>query len=140
MHLLKAFHVIAMVAWFAGLFYLPRLFVYHASCDDEPGNRRFKIMEHKLYYYITTPSAIVTTILGLALFFLRYSHYSHTFWIYIKMGLVFLLWVFHLYCGHCLKQFKRDKNPHSERFYRLINEVPTLILISVVILSFLKPV
>jgi putative membrane protein len=139
MHLLKAFHVIAMVTWFAGLFYLPRLFVYHATCHDEPGNQRFKVMEHKLYYYITTPGAILTTALGLFLFFVRFEHYSQASWIYIKFMLVALLWVFHFYCGYWLKQFKRDANPHSERFYRIINEIPTLILISVVILSFVKP-
>ncbi len=139
MHYLKAFHVIAMVTWFAGLFYLPRLFVYHATCDDQPGNQRFKIMEHKLYYYITTPGGIITTILGFALLYVKFDQYSHQVWIYAKLALVAGLWVFHFYCGHYLQQFKCDANTHSERFYRVFNEIPTVILISVILLSFVKP-
>jgi len=135
----KAFHVIAMVTWFAGLFYLPRLFVYHTQVSDDAGNIRFKTMERKLYFYITTPGGIITTFLGLWLISFDLQSYSHMLWLQIKLILVGLLWIFHIYCGLWLKKFKHDKNKHTEKFYRIINEVPTIILIIVVILAYVKP-
>jgi len=135
----KAFHVIAMVTWFAGLFYLPRLFVYHTQADDNAGNIRFKTMERKLYFYITTPGGIITTLLGLWLISFDLQSYSHMLWLQIKLILVGLLWVFHAYCGLWLNQFKYDKNKHTEKFYRIVNEVPTIILIIVIILAYVKP-
>lgn len=135
----KALHVIAMVTWFAGLFYLPRLFVYHTGVTDDAGNTRFKIMERKLYFYITTPGGIITTLLGLWLWSFNLIAYSHMLWLQIKLILVALLWVFHIYCGFLLSHFQQDNNKHSEKFYRLTNEIPTVILIAVVILAYVKP-
>ncbi|MCP4474423.1 MAG: protoporphyrinogen oxidase HemJ [Gammaproteobacteria bacterium] len=135
----KAFHVIAIVCWFAGLFYLPRLYVYHAAKPHDAINQQFKIMEHRLYYYITTPAAIATLLFGLALWLPNYDSYRHAMWLHIKLILVLLLIIYHGYCGYLLHRFKQDDNPFSVRFYRYFNEVPTLILIAVVLLTFLKP-
>src|SRR5688572_26157538 len=109
MQWLIAFHVISVVCWFSGLFYLPRLFVYHVSCEDAPGKARFKIMEHKLYYYITMPSAIFTTIFGLCLWLPHYNYYSHMNWLHAKLILVLCLWAYHLVCGYYVYLFKHDR-------------------------------
>lgn len=134
-----SFHVIALIAWFAGLFYLPRLFVYHADTSDSIGLARFKIMEHKLYYYIMSPAAILTTILGFWLLALKYDYYSHLNWMHAKLIMVMLLWIYHLHCGKLLHTFKNDRNPHSSKFYRVYNEIPTLLLIGIVIMAVVKP-
>jgi|GEM_PF-5786 len=136
---IKAFHVIAMVTWFAGLFYLPRLFVYHAMSSDEISNQRFKIMERKLYYGITTPGAIFTIGLGIWLLSYNFSGYLQIGWMQAKLSLVFILIFYHLYCGKLLNDFKRDSNRYSHVFYRWLNELPTLVLIAVVILVIVKP-
>ncbi len=135
----KAFHIIAMVTWFAGLFYLPRLFVYHASSDDEISNQRFKIMERKLYYGIATPSAIITIILGFWLVHLLGYGILSAFWLQVKLALVVLLVIYHIYCGKLLLDFKHDKNQHSHVWYRWFNELPIFILIAVVLLVELQP-
>ena len=134
-----AFHIIAVVAWFAGLFYLPRLFVYHCMVDDKAGNERFQVMEHKLFYYIMTPAGVAASLLGFWMISLNYTFYSHQNWLHAKLILVALLWVFHLYNGYLVYRFHQDDNPHSEVFYRFFNEVPTLLLIAIVILSIVKP-
>ncbi len=136
----KAFHIVSMVTWFAALFYLPRLFVYHAMCDDEIGNERFKVMERKLYRGIMTPSAIATLVFGLWLA----SYYSlealaSMHWLHAKLTLVLLLFGYHGYCGKLVKQFARDENQRSHVFYRWFNELPVLVLIAVVILAVVKP-
>lgn len=136
---IKAFHVIFIVAWFSGLFYLPRLFVYHAVSSDQPSIDRFKIMERKLYYGITWPSAILATVFGLWLLSLNASAYMQFGWMHAKLGLVVLLWVYHLTCGHYLKKFKHDNNQHSHKFYRWFNEIPVIFLIAIVILVIVKP-
>lgn len=135
----KAFHIIAMVAWFSGLFYLPRIFVYHASASDQIGIDRFKIMEKKLYYYIMTPSGILTIILGLWLISFNVSGYLRMGWLHIKLTLVLLLILYHLYLGKLLTAFAKDRNQHSSKFYRLLNEIPSLLLIMIVILVVVKP-
>lgn len=137
---LKAFHIIFMVTWFAGLFYLPRLFVYHAGASDELSNERFKIMEHKLYYYITTPGAIITILLGFALI----GVYGHQVliewhWLQVKLLMVAILVGFHLYCGRIVKAFKNDANTHSERFFRMFNEIPVVPLIVIIIMAVVRP-
>jgi putative membrane protein len=137
---IKSFHVISMVAWFAGLFYLPRLFVYHADAKDAPSNARFKIMEHRLYYGITTPAGLLTVFFGLWLLFLNHAAYSQMMWLHVKFVLVGLLILFHLYCGLIVRDFKKDRNQKSAKFYRIFNEFPTIILIFVVILSIVQPV
>lgn len=139
MPLIKALHIIAMVAWFAGLFYLPRLFVYHAAAEDKISIERFKIMEHRLYYYIMLPSAFLTLLFGFILFSFSANYYAHAIWMHLKLGLVALLILFHLYCGKCLREFKRDKNHHSSLFYRWLNEFPTLLLIAIVIVAEVQP-
>ena len=136
---LLAFHVICVVCWFSGLFYLPRLFVYHADCEDKPGNERFKVMEHKLYYYITLPSAILASLLGLSLWLPQYTYYANDWWLHIKLIFVVFLWLFTLACGYYLKQFSLNLNVKTHRFYRYFNEIPSFILVVVVILSFVKP-
>lgn len=136
---IKAFHIIFMVTWFAGLFYLPRLFVYHAMCKDEISNARFKIMERKLLFGIMTPAAVLTIIFGFGLVGANFSGYFSTHWFQLKLSLVFLLILFHIYCVKLWFAFKNDRNHHSHVFYRWLNEVPTVLLIAIVILVVVKP-
>lgn len=135
----KAFHIIAVVCWFAGIFYLPRLFVYHASCEDQPGRERFKIMERKLYRGIATPSMVITIALGLWLISYNPSGYFSQGWLHAKLALVAILVAYHFYCGHLVKVFRNDANQRSHVFYRWFNEFPVLILVAVVILVTVKP-
>lgn len=135
----KAFHIVAMVCWFAGLFYLPRLFVYHAQAEDQVGQDRFKIMERKLYRGITTPSMIVTVILGLWLISFNPQAYLSQGWLHAKLVLVFLLIGYHFYCGRLVRVFRDNHNARSHVFYRWFNELPVLILIGAVILATVKP-
>lgn len=134
-----ALHIIAMVAWFAGLFYLPRLFVYHADCHDTIGNARFKIMERRLYNAIMTPAAILTILFGLWLLGDNFRFYMHAHWMQLKLILVFLLIAYHVLCGIYVNHFKHDRNRHSQRFYRIFNELPTVLLIAIVILVVVQP-
>ncbi len=133
----KAAHIIFMVTWFAGFFYLPRLFVYHAMASDATSIERFKIMERKLYYGIMTPGGILTVLFGLWLW-LGYGF--HGLWLDIKLVLVAVLIGFHVYCGKLLADFRHDRNRHGHVFYRWLNELPALILVAVVILVVVKPV
>lgn len=137
----QAFHIIFMVTWFAGLFYLPRLFVYHAMCEDEPGRERFKVMERKLYYGIMTPAAALTIGFGLWLLFAyAWETYRAMMWLHIKLLLVFVLIAYHVYCGRLLLAFRRDANVHSHVFYRWLNELPVLLLVAIVVLVVVKPI
>lgn len=136
---LKAFHIIAIVTWFSGLFYLPRLFVYHADTQDEAGNARFKIMERKLYRGIATPSMIVVLLLGTGLLSTNFGYYLSQPWMHAKLLLVGLLVVYHFYCGYHLKQFAQDQNQRSHVYYRIFNELPVFALIGIVILVVVKP-
>ena len=135
---IKAFHIIAMVCWFAGLFYLPRLFVYHALSKDEVSSERFKIMERKLYRGIMTPAAMATVVLGLWMISLNTALLQST-WMQVKLGLVALLIVHHVFCGYWLKQFSRDINTKSDTFFRWFNEMTVLLLIAIIILAVVKP-
>lgn len=135
----KAFHIIAVVAWFAGLFYLPRLFVYHAEATDKISIDRFKTMERRLYYAITWPAALVASGLGIWLLTFNPQYYLHAKWLHAKLGLVVFLWVYHLCCGCYVTAFAGDKNSHSTLFYRLFNEIPTLLLVGIVLLVVVKP-
>jgi putative membrane protein len=135
----KAFHIIFMVTWFAALFYLPRLYVYHASSDDSISHERFKIMERKLFWGIATPGAIITIAFGfwLASYFPEiYS--SH--WFQAKLGLVSLLVVYHLWCCKLMIDFKNNQNTHSHKWYRVFNELPVFGLIAIILLVELQPV
>jgi len=136
---LKAFHIIAVVTWFAAIFYLPRLFVYHADATDEVSRERFKVMERKLYRGIMTPSMVVVIALGIWMIELNSSFYMSQGWMHAKLTLVALLVVYHFYCGHLLKVFKEDRNTRSHVFYRWFNEVPVFILLGVVILVVVRP-
>ncbi|RKZ80492.1 MAG: TIGR00701 family protein [Candidatus Parabeggiatoa sp. nov. 1] len=142
---IKAFHIIFVVTWFAGLFYLPRLFVYHAMTEDELSNERFKVMERKLYHGITMPSAILAV--GLGVWLLVAYHWwqlfltatGTVFWLYAKLVLVAILIGYHFYCGKLLNDFKHDRNRHTHVFYRWFNEFPVLILVAVTILVEVQP-
>ena len=138
---LKAFHLITVVTWFAGLFYLPRLFVYHAMAeDDKVGIERFKVMERKLYFGIMTPSVVITTILGLSMIAIRgFEWLAATPWLQLKLFIVVTLIAYHVYLGALVSKFKHDQNRHSHVFYRWINELPVLVLVSVVCLAVIKP-
>jgi putative membrane protein len=135
----KAFHIIFMVTWFAGLFYLPRLFVYHSMASDGVSNARFKLMERKLYFGIATPGMILTLLLGGWLLGTNTASYLQAGWMHAKLGLVALLIAYHLYLGKLLFAFKRDQNKHKHVFYRILNEVPVLFLVAIVILVVVQP-
>ncbi len=135
----KAFHIIAMVTWFAGLFYLPRLFVYHADTHDHLSLERFKIMESRLYYGITWPGGILTTVLGIWLLLEYMPYFLRMPWLHTKLLLVFFIWIYHLTCGFFLKRFREGKNAHTSRYYRFFNELPTVLLLAIVILVVVKP-
>jgi len=132
---IKSLHVIFMVTWFAGLFYLPRLFVYHAMAEDAASRERFKVMERKLYYGIMTPGAVLTIVFGLWLM----DHGFSGKWLQVKLVLVALLVAYHLWCGFLLQDFKHDRNRHSHVWYRWFNEFPVIVLIAIVILAVVKP-
>jgi putative membrane protein len=137
----KAFHTIFMVTWFAGLFYLPRLFVYHAMSSDDTSIERFKIMERKLFYGIMTPGAIITLVLGLwMLFDYAWASSRDMLWLDIKLWLVGALIGYHIWCWKLLQDFKHNRNRHSHVWYRWFNEAPVLLLIAIVILVIVKPV
>jgi putative membrane protein len=133
---LKAFHIIFVVTWFAGLFYLPRLYVYHAMSSDAVSNERFKVMERKLFWGIMTPSALLAVGLGLWLW-LGYGFDGG--WLHLKVALVVLLLAYHVWTWRAMLDFKHDRNTRSHVFYRWMNEAPVLILIAVVILVVVKP-
>jgi len=132
--------LIFMVTWFAGLFYLPRLFVYHCQVKDADNNQRFKVMEHKLFWAITTPGAVLTVLAGA---FLISGYGLEWFkaqgWLHAKLVVVAILLGFHIWCGFLLRDFAADRNRRSERFYRAINEMPVLPLIVIIVLAVLRP-
>lgn len=134
---IKAFHIIFMVTWFAGLFYLPRLFVYHVQSNDEISHTRFTVMEQKLFV-IMTIGAILTCLFGLILLIRQFDDFP--LWLNWKLVLVGLLILYHLYCLKVVRLFKNRKNQRSEKFYRWFNEVPAVLLIAIVLLAILKVV
>ena len=135
----KAFHIIAVICWFAAIFYLPRLFVYHAAAQDQLSKERFVIMERKLFNGIGTPSAIATIVLGFWLISFNASYYMSSPWMHAKLGLVALLIVYHIFCWRFLKQFRDDKNTRGHVFYRYFNEIQVYMLIGNVILVVVRP-
>jgi putative membrane protein len=136
----KAFHIIFMVTWFAALFYLPRLYVYHASSDDSISHERFKIMERKLFWGIATPGAIITIVLGFWLIALFGYPILSTTWLQLKIALVVLLVIYHIWCGKLMIDFRNDRNTHSHKWYRVFNELPVFGLIAIILLVELQPV
>lgn len=136
---LKALHVSFMVAWFAGIFYLPRLFINHAESDEPKVIEQLKGMERRLLYFVT-PFALLTVVFGIALIYqYGYSWFVAAKWLHIKLTLVIALLIYHAYCFKLLKVFQQDKNTRSGRFYRFFNEAPVIILFSVIILVYIKP-
>lgn len=135
----KALHIIFVITWLSGLFYLPRLFVYHAMSNDQLSIDRFKIMERKLYYGITWPSGILATAFGIWLLSFNFQGYLSLGWMHAKLALVFLLWCYHFACGYYYKRFNMNTNKHSHVFFRWFNEVPVVFLIAIVILVVVKP-
>ena len=132
----KAFHIVFVVSWFAGLFYLPRLFVYHAVADDKISKDTFKVMERKLYRGIMTPTMVLTLLTG-GWMWLGYGVTGG--WLHAKLALVAVLVAYHFWLGQLLKQFAADRNSHTHVFYRWINEAPLLLLVAIVLLVILKP-
>lgn len=139
MNVLLALHIISFTAWFAGLFYLPRLFVYHADAEDQISRDRFKVMERRLYKGIMNPAMVATLGFGFWLLALNYDYYKTQWWMHGKLILVAFLVIYHHLCGIYIKHFKLEKNRRSSVYYRFFNEVPTVILIAVVFLALLKP-
>jgi putative membrane protein len=133
----KSLHIIFMVTWFAGLFYLPRLFVYHAMSDDRATLERFKVMERKLYWGIMTPGAVITIATGIWLWLGWFR--GQTSWIHAKMALVAILVGYHLWCGMLLRDFAAGRNTRSHVWFRWFNEFPTLVLFATVFLVVFKP-
>ena len=136
MLLYKTLHIIFMVTWFAGLFYLPRLYVYHAQAEDQISKDRFKIMERKLFWGIMTPGAVLTVLFGV----LRIEYHGMSYWLKMKILLVFILALYHVWCGVLLEKFKTDSNSHSHVWYRIFNEVPVIFLVLIVALVVYKPI
>ncbi|HEB92228.1 MAG TPA: CopD family protein [Gammaproteobacteria bacterium] len=136
---LKAFHVIFMVTWFAGLFYLPRLFVYHAMSDDAIGNERFKVMERKLLI-MTHIGGALTALFGLILLAgYAWEAYKGEMWLHMKLALVLALIGYHIWCVKLVNDFKHDRNTRGNVFYRWFNEAPVLALIGIVLLVYIRP-
>jgi protoporphyrinogen IX oxidase len=134
---LKALHIVFVVTWFAGLFYLPRLFVYHADTTDSVSIERFKVMERRLYLLMTL-GAHLAAIFGV-LMLIAAPAYLHQGWLQVKLVLVLLLIIYHAWCKRLVTAFADSRNTHSQRWYRWFNEAPSLLLIAIVILVVVKP-
>ena len=132
----KWLHIVFMVTWFAGLFYLPRLFVYHAMSEDAATRERFKVMERKLFWGIMTPGGVLTVVFGLWLWF---GWFGGSGWLDAKAALTALLVAYHVWCGKLLADFAADRNARSHVWYRWFNEFPTLVLFAAVFLVVFKP-
>ncbi len=138
MEWVKVFHIMMFTSWFAGLFYLPRIFVNHAMTDDEAVHQRLALMEHKLYRFVT-PMMVLTIVLGFILAYDQWDYFGHQTWFWLKVATVTLLVVYHLYCGHLVKVFARKKNTRDHVFYRFFNEIPVLGLLAVLIFVVIRP-
>ena len=135
----KALHIFFMVAWFAGIFYLPRLFVYHAINQEPPCSAMLKVMERRLLFFVT-PFAVLTLVFGLLMIFEYGREWcKYNLWLHYKYVLVIILYIYHGYCFKLLADFKNDRNTRSDRFYRIFNEFPVLLLLAIIMLAILKP-
>ena len=138
--LFKSLHLIAVISWMAGLLYLPRIFVYHSeNIEDLNSSNIFKIMEKKLYFYIMTPAMILSWLFGLILIYILGFSVINELWIQLKLIFVILLTIYHFYLGNCVGRFAANQNTNSSKFYRIINEVPTILLILIVFIVIFKP-
>ncbi len=138
--LFKSLHLIAVISWMAGLLYLPRIFVYHSENDNEIITSVFKTMEKKLFYYIMTPAMILSWFFGLILIHEIGFNQLANLWLQLKLLFVILLTIYHFYLGSLLIKFKSDLNEKTSKFYRFINEIPTLLLILIVFIVIFKPI
>ena len=139
--LFKSLHLIAVISWMAGLLYLPRIFVYHVENNEEKKiSDVFKVMEKKLYFYIMTPAMILSWLFGIALLHYLGIDQAQQFWLKAKILLVVILTLYHLYLGKCLKDFAIDINKRSSKFFRIFNEVPTILLILIIFVVIFKPI
>tara|TARA_Y100000996_G_scaffold177755_1_gene138638 strand:- start:88 stop:519 length:432 start_codon:yes stop_codon:yes gene_type:complete len=138
--LFKSLHLIAVISWMAGLLYLPRIFVYHSENSNEVVTTVFKTMERKLYNYIMTPAMILSWVFGLILIHEIGFQQLASLWLQLKLILVLLLTIYHFYLGSLLNKFKLDQNRKTSKFYRYINEVPTLLLILIIFIVIFKPI
>ena len=137
--LIKALHIFFMVAWFAGIFYLPRLFVYHSMTEERSNSAMLKIMERRLLLFVT-PFAILTAVFGVALIMMYGREWFRaSMWLHYKLVLVIILYIYHAYCFKLLADFKHDRNKRSDKFYRIFNELPVLVLLAIIILAVMKP-
>ena len=139
--LFKSLHLIAVVSWMAGLLYLPRIFVYHVeNKEKKDATEIFEVMEKRLFFYIMRPAMIFTWIFGLILIYLNGIEIFSQFWMQLKFILIILLSIFHEYLGRCLYSLKNNTNTKSSRYFRIINEIPTILLILVVFIVIFKPI
>ena len=138
--LFKSLHLIAVISWMAGLLYLPRIFVYHAENNTEKNTSEiFKIMERRLMFYIMTPAMILSWFFGIFLILINEISITLNLWVQTKLFLVVLLTIYHLFLGHCLRKFALDENKKSAKFFRIINEIPTVLLILIIFVIIYKP-
>lgn len=138
--LFKALHLIAAVAWFAGLFYLPRLFVYHVATRDKAGDEQFQVMERRLLKVIMTPAMFATLLFGVILLALTWSSYATSMWVWLKIAALVGLIYYHFCCAALVKKFASGTNSRGENFFRLFNEIPTIALVIIILLAVFKPV
>ena len=139
--LFKSLHLIAVISWMAGLLYLPRIFVYHVeNMEKKDAIEIFEVMERKLYFYIMRPAMITTWLFGIILIYINGFEIFSYLWMHIKLGLVVFLTIYHEYLGICLKSLKLNNNTKSSKFFRIINEVPTIILIFIIFIVIFKPI
>ena len=138
--LFKSLHLIAVVSWMAGLLYLPRIFVYHSENNNEIVTTVFKTMERKLFYYIMTPAMVLSWLFGLLLILKIGFDQLAALWLQLKLLFVLILSIYHFYLGNLLHKFRIDQNNKSSKFYRYINEIPTLLLILIIFVVIFKPI
>ena len=139
--LFKSLHLIAVISWMAGLLYLPRIFVYHVENSEKKETTEiFEVMEKRLYFYIMRPAMILSWFFGIILIYLNGIDIFSQFWIHIKLGLVVILTIYHEYLGLCLKSLRLNTNTKTPKFFRIINEVPTIILIFIIFIVIFKPI
>ena len=139
--LFKSLHLIAVISWMAGLLYLPRIFVYHVeNSDKKEATEIFEVMEKRLYFYIMRPAMILSWFFGIILIYINGLDVFSQLWMHIKLGLVVLLTIYHEYLGMCLRSLRLNTNTKTSRFFRIVNEVPTIILIIIIFIVIFKPI
>ena len=138
--LFKALHLIAVISWMAGLLYLPRIFVYHSEAVDDSQKTVFKVMERKLYNYIMRPAMILSWLFGIILIWINGIESFTYLWLQLKILSVVILTIYHEYLGKCMRSLKSKENSKSSRFFRIINEIPTVLLILIVFIVVFKPI